>query len=62
MTTLPPLQHLDPGRFDTPAILKKLASSSRQLAEFKGVAASIPNQAILIHLAGAASALGLSCR
>lgn len=52
MTTLPPLQHLDAGRFDTPAILKKLASSSRQLAELKGLAASIPNQAILINTLG----------
>lgn len=52
MTTLPPLQHLDPGRFDTAAILKKLASSSRQLAELKGLAASIPNQAILINTLG----------
>jgi len=34
-----PLQALDPVRFDTPAILKRLASSSRALAELKGVAA-----------------------
>ncbi|MDQ6681165.1 MAG: Fic family protein [Pseudomonadota bacterium] len=47
-----PLDQLDPARFDTPAILKKLASSSRQLAELKGVAASIPNQGILISTLG----------
>jgi hypothetical protein len=29
MTTLSPLEQLDAKRFDTPAILKKLASSSR---------------------------------
>jgi len=27
-------------RFDTPAILKKMAAASRQLAELKGVASS----------------------
>ena len=47
-----PLQALDPARFDTPAILKRLASSSRALAELKGVAASIPNQGILINTLG----------
>ncbi|MEO5377911.1 MAG: hypothetical protein H7832_09055 [Magnetococcus sp. DMHC-6] len=52
MTTLAPLERLEAGRFDTPTILKKLASSSRQLAELKGVAASIPNQAILINTLG----------
>jgi len=52
MPSLFPLEQLDAGRFDTPAILKKLASSSRQLAELKGIAASIPNQAILINTLG----------
>lgn len=52
MQTLPPLEQLNPARFDTPAILKKLASSSRQLAELKGLAASIPNQGILINTLG----------
>jgi Fic family protein len=47
-----PLDSLDPTRFDTPAILKKLASSSRRLAELKGLAASIPNQGILINTLG----------
>jgi Fic family protein len=52
MPMLPPLEALDASRFDTPAILKKLASSSRRLAELKGVAASIPNQGILINTLG----------
>ncbi|MEY2844147.1 MAG: hypothetical protein RI920_2184, partial [Pseudomonadota bacterium] len=52
MNTLPPLENLDLARFDTPAILKKLASSSRCLAELKGVAAAIPNQGILINALG----------
>jgi Fic family protein len=52
MPPLNPLEQLDPARFDTPAILKKLASSSRQLAELKGIAASIPNQGILINTLG----------
>ncbi|GAB4088118.1 Fic family protein [Hydrogenophaga soli] len=52
MPTLLPLDSLAAARFDTPAILKKLASSSRRLAELKGVAASIPNQGILINTLG----------
>jgi Fic family protein len=52
MPTLKPLEQLDPARFDTSAILKKLASSSRQLAALKGIAASIPNQGILINTLG----------
>ncbi|MEJ0099574.1 MAG: Fic family protein [Pseudomonadota bacterium] len=47
-----PLEHLDPARFEIPAILKKLVSAHRQLAEFKGVASSMPNQAILISTLG----------
>ena len=47
-----PLDQLDAARFDAPEILKKLASSSRRLAELKGVAASIPNQGILINTLG----------
>ncbi|MFT3812819.1 MAG: Fic family protein [Acidovorax sp.] len=50
--TLAPLEQLDAARFDTPAILKQLARSSRHLAELKGVAASIPNQGILINTLG----------
>ena len=52
MPLLHPLEQLDAARFDTPAILKKLASSSRRLAELKGIAASIPNQGILINTLG----------
>lgn len=52
MTILPPLHSLKPTRFETPAILKKLAAASRSLAELKGVAATIPNQAILINTLG----------
>ncbi|EQD61518.1 hypothetical protein B1B_07616, partial [mine drainage metagenome] len=47
--TLRPLHELVPARFDTPAILKRLNAASRSLAELKGVAASIPNQGILIN-------------
>ena len=49
MPTLQPLEQLNPTRFETPAILKKLVSSSRKLAELKGMAVSIPNQGILIN-------------
>lgn len=52
MATIPALEQLNAERFDTPAILKKLANSSRQLAELKGIAASIPNQGILINTLG----------
>jgi Fic family protein len=55
LNMLPPLQaleHLDPARFETPAILKRLVSAHRWLAEFKGVAASMPNQDILLSTLG----------
>jgi len=52
LAEIAPLEQLAVERFDTPAILKKLASASRQLAELKGVAASIPNQGILINTLG----------
>ncbi|MBF0184090.1 MAG: Fic family protein [Magnetococcales bacterium] len=52
MKPLCSLDRLSVERFDTPAILKKLASSSRQLAELKGMAASMPNQGILISSLG----------
>jgi len=52
MPALQALDRLGAARFDTPAILKKLASSSRRLAELKGIAASIPNQGILINTLG----------
>lgn len=47
--SLPPLSALDPRRFESAAILKRLNAASRALAELKGVAASIPNQSILIN-------------
>lgn len=43
------LSALAPARFERPDILKRLNSASRALAELKGVAASIPNQNILIN-------------
>ena len=52
MPGIQPLEHLAAERFDTTAILKKLAAASRQLAELKGVAASIPNQSVLINTLG----------
>jgi Fic family protein len=44
-----PLHRLDPSRFDSPPLLKRLNQASRNLAELKGIAASIPNQTILIN-------------
>jgi Fic family protein len=44
-----PLHALPAGRFATPAILARLNAASRQLAELKGIASSIPNQRILIN-------------
>lgn len=52
MKPLTALECLDATRFETPKILKKLASSSRQLAELKGMATSIPNPNILISTLG----------
>lgn len=49
MNTLRSLHELDTSRFETPAILKRLTAASRNLAELKGVAASMPNQDILIN-------------
>jgi len=46
------LAEVDPARFDTPSILKRLVGASRELAELKGVVASIPNQQILISTLG----------
>ena len=52
MLILRSLESLDARRFETPDILKRLASSSRKLAELKGIAASMPNQGILINTLG----------
>lgn len=46
------LWNIDVKRFDKPDILKKLSSASRALAELKGVAATIPNQEMLINTLG----------
>jgi len=45
---LPALQQLDPARFDSPVILKKLVSARSRLAELKGLAQSMPNPHILV--------------
>lgn len=43
MTAILALDQLSPGRFETPAILKKLAAASRNLAETcKGSGCSAP--------------------
>lgn len=52
MMEIPPLTTLAPARLDRPDILKALAAASRRLAELKGVAASMPNQGILISTLG----------
>jgi hypothetical protein len=44
MSELFPLENIPKERFEIPAILKKVASAGRMLAELKGVAAIIPNQ------------------
>jgi len=49
MKSIPSLATLDPARFEAPAILRKLATASRRLAELKGSAGSIPRQSILIN-------------
>ena len=52
MGKLSSLFDLSAARFDRPDVLKKLAAAGRQLAELKGVAASIPQQGILINALG----------
>ena len=52
MAQIHPLTRLDPARFDRPDILKALAAASRQLAELKGVTASMSNEGILINTLG----------
>lgn len=46
------LNTLSASRFDRPDVLRKLAKASRQLAELKGVAGTIPHQGILINTLG----------
>lgn len=52
MSPLTPLTSLDPEALETRKVLRKLASAGRQLAELKGVAASMPHQGILINTLG----------
>jgi Fic family protein len=52
MSEIRPLTALKPSRFERPDILKQLNAASRALAELKGVAASMPNQGILITTLG----------
>lgn len=52
MDSVSSLFELRPERFEIASILKPLASASRALAELKGIAASIPNQDILIRALG----------
>lgn len=46
------LERINPARFEGPAVLRKLVTAHRHLAELKGVASSMPNQAILISTLG----------
>lgn len=52
MQTIPPLDHLDAGRFGALLVLERLTSASRKLAALKGISASIRNQGILINALG----------
>ncbi|MDR1848474.1 MAG: Fic family protein [Zoogloeaceae bacterium] len=52
MLSIQALEYLDSTRFETPAILKRLVTAHRALAEFKGIAASMPNQNILLSTLG----------
>lgn len=52
MAEILPFTALNPSRFERPDVLKKVTAASRQLAELKGVAASIPNEGILINTLG----------
>ncbi len=49
---IPSLTELDHRRFETAPILKAVAAAARQLAELKGVSASVPNPDILISTLG----------
>lgn len=48
-TDLQTLSRLSTSMFESPALLKQLAKASRSLAELKGLAASIPNQVVLLN-------------
>ena len=49
MPELLPLTRLRPSIFESALVLKKTATAGRKLAELKGLAASMPNQGILIN-------------
>jgi Fic family protein len=49
MSSLPPISQFDPARCETQAVLRRLASSGRRLAELKGMATAIPHQGALIN-------------
>lgn len=49
---LKPLTRLRPADFESSSVLRKTATAGRKLAELKGLAVSIPNQAILINTLG----------
>lgn len=44
-----PIAAVNPADLDTPRILRRVTEASRQLAEFKGIVATIPNQQILLN-------------
>lgn len=46
------LTAVEPGTLETPRVLRGVVEASRNLAELKGVAASIPNQRILVSALG----------
>ncbi|ACF47298.1 filamentation induced by cAMP protein Fic [Prosthecochloris aestuarii DSM 271] len=48
-SALTPLPPIDADQLETKAVLTKLSSANRYLAELKGVSGSIPNQGILIN-------------
>ncbi|HKV52423.1 MAG TPA: Fic family protein [Gemmatimonadaceae bacterium] len=51
-TGIPLLSQLDPRRFDSTSILKRVATAGRQLAELKGITVAIPNREVLINTLG----------
>ena len=53
-----PLSNID--QLESRAVLKKSAEAHRYLAELKGIAATIPNEAILINTLGLQEAKDMS--
>ena len=52
LSALQPLTRLRPATFESVPLLRGAARAARQLAELKGIAGSIPNQAILVSTLG----------